>query len=106
VFATPDAHDTGGTLVPRVWLRAQRVLEPGFPPRIRLRRGALVEDLGDRSLDLGRLLGAQIDVHGVQIIRRGPVPPFEGFGFERTFSPLRVMPPETRERENLFQCGT
>jgi hypothetical protein len=63
VFATPNAHVTGETGQPPGRLRLERLLEPGLPPRVRL-RGAVWGDRGrDRGLHFRRLRGIHLDVH-------------------------------------------
>ena len=63
VFATPDAHVTGETLVTVPRLRLERVFEAGLPPRIGWRRRRGGHDRSDRRTYFRGLHWGQLDVH-------------------------------------------
>src|SRR5436309_15323551 len=91
VFSTPNTHIAGETSRRRGWLRPQRVLKALQPPGIWLRR-LLLEEAGDRGLDLRFLGRNQLDRHRYTRIRDlQAVHPYEGSGRPRLLSPLRVM---------------
>jgi hypothetical protein len=61
MFSTPNTHG-GRTLQRLIWLRAQRFLEAGLPPRV----GSVflvVEERRDRTSDLVGLRRIQLEVH-------------------------------------------
>jgi hypothetical protein len=76
VFATPDAHVTGGTAQPPRRLRLERLVDSGLPPGIRPCGPAWGERRRDRCLHFRGLCWGQLDVHESQIIvlaNRSPV---------------------------------
>ena len=106
MFATPDAHDTGGTVEPPGRLRLERLVDPRLPPGIRCLYCLRAQGGGDRGRDFRRLQRGQLEVHDSQIIELAASHPFEGFGPTLRRSPLRVMPTPERVTETLPQCGT
>ena len=101
MFATPDAHVTGGTVEPPGRLRLERLVDPRLPPGIRRLSRLRAQGGGDSGLDFRRLQRGQLEIHESQIIEMGASHPFEGFGPNLRRSPLRVMPAPSRVTETL-----
>jgi len=64
MFATPDAHLTGGTDGRLLRIRLEGLFDSRLPPRIGLGRPVGGQRRRDRRFHLGGLRGDQLDVHG------------------------------------------
>ena len=86
MFATPDAHVTGGTAKAPGRLRLvhlERVVDPGLPPGIWAFPGLRRQDRGDRRFHLRGLGRGQLDVHESQIIEIANLSPVRGISLSK-----------------------